>query len=52
LSLKNFSRKQELDTKQLLAPRRQCCDVLPSSSGNVMEIAVRECGDEELIYMH
>ncbi|KAL9145132.1 hypothetical protein ABFS82_13G019900 [Erythranthe guttata] len=47
-----FSRKQELDTKQLLAPRRQCCDVLPSSSGNVMEIAVRECGDEELIYMH
>ncbi|GFP79522.1 hypothetical protein PHJA_000095700 [Phtheirospermum japonicum] len=47
-----FSHKLELDNKQLLAPRRQCCDVLPSKADTVMEIAIRECGDEELIYMH
>ncbi|KAF5950226.1 hypothetical protein HYC85_012219 [Camellia sinensis] len=47
-----FSRKMELDIKQLRAPRRHCCDVLPSSSGKVMEIAIRECKEEELIYMH
>lgn len=48
-----LSHKQDLDYKQLQAPRRQCCDVLPSASGgNVMEIAIRECGDQELIHMH
>ncbi|KAL8474384.1 hypothetical protein ACS0TY_031014 [Phlomoides rotata] len=47
-----LSHKMELDYKQVEAPRRQCCDVLPSSVGNVMEIAIRECGEEELIYMH
>ncbi|KAL0444055.1 UNVERIFIED_CONTAM: hypothetical protein Slati_2128200 [Sesamum latifolium] len=47
-----FSHKQDLDHKQLQAPRRQCCDVLPPSSGTVLEVAIRECGDEELIYMH
>ncbi|XP_041990148.1 uncharacterized protein LOC121741454 [Salvia splendens] len=47
-----MSHKLDLDQKQLLAPRRQCCDVLPSAAGNVMEIAVRECGHEELIHMH
>ncbi|KZV40309.1 hypothetical protein F511_27395 [Dorcoceras hygrometricum] len=51
-----FSSKLELHYKQLQAPRRHCCDVLPSSSSSsswkVMEIRIRECGDEELIYMH
>ncbi|KAL3509649.1 hypothetical protein ACH5RR_029050 [Cinchona calisaya] len=37
---------------QLLAPRRQCCDVLPSSADKVMKIGIRECGADELIYMH
>ncbi|KAG8386994.1 hypothetical protein BUALT_Bualt03G0206400 [Buddleja alternifolia] len=47
-----LSHKLELDQKQLKAPRRHCCDVLPSSASTVMDIAIRECGDEELIYMH
>ncbi|XP_075498177.1 uncharacterized protein LOC142536753 isoform X1 [Primulina tabacum] len=52
-----FSQKMELDSKQLHAPRRHCCDVMPStssssSSSKVMEISIRECGDEEIIYMH
>ncbi|XP_057956398.1 uncharacterized protein LOC131149721 [Malania oleifera] len=47
-----FSHKLHLDVKQLQAPRRHCCEVLPSSAGKVMEIAVRECGEEELIRMH
>ncbi|KAH6780538.1 ERV-F provirus ancestral Env polyprotein [Perilla frutescens var. hirtella] len=37
-----LSNKQDLDHGQLVAPRRQCCDVLPSVAGNVMEIAIRE----------
>ena len=37
---------------QLLAPRRQCCDILPPKQRNVMELAIRECKGEELIYMH
>ncbi|KAL1823086.1 hypothetical protein ACET3Z_009864 [Daucus carota] len=40
-----FSNKYNPSSKQLLAPRRQCCKVLPSSRGKVMEIAVRECKD-------
>ncbi|XP_009605991.1 uncharacterized protein [Nicotiana tomentosiformis] len=47
-----FSHKLDLDTNQLLAPRRHCCDVLPSTSGKVMEIGIRECKEDELIYMH
>ncbi|XP_060209564.1 uncharacterized protein LOC132636628 [Lycium barbarum] len=47
-----FSRKLELDSKQLLAPRRHCCDILPSTSDKVMEIRIRECREDELIYMH
>ncbi|EXC23147.1 hypothetical protein L484_018278 [Morus notabilis] len=47
-----FSHKLDLDIKQLQAPRRHCCQVLPSSSSKVMEIAIRECKDEELIRMH
>lgn len=37
---------------QLEAPRRQCCDVLPSTGGEVLDIAIRECKEEELIHMH
>ncbi|KAK6157263.1 hypothetical protein DH2020_011511 [Rehmannia glutinosa] len=47
-----FSHKLELDNKQIQAPRRHCCDVLPSKADTLMEIAIRECGDEELIYIH
>lgn len=47
-----FSQKLELDTKQLLAPRRHCCDVLNSSDSGVMEVNIRECGKEEMIRMH
>ncbi|XP_024029994.1 uncharacterized protein LOC21401254 [Morus notabilis] len=47
-----FSHKLELDIKQLQAPRRQCCDVLTSSSSKVMDIAIRECKEEELIRIH
>ncbi|WOG91694.1 hypothetical protein DCAR_0310944 [Daucus carota subsp. sativus] len=46
-----FSNKYNPSFKQLLAPRRLCCEVLPSSRGKVMEIAVRECKDEEWTYM-
>ncbi|XP_009612606.1 uncharacterized protein [Nicotiana tomentosiformis] len=47
-----LSSKLVLDKQQLLAPRRHCCDVLHSTSGNVMEIGIRECKEDELIYMH
>lgn len=46
-----YSHKLDLDIKQLQAPRRHCCDVLPSSVGKVMEIVIRECGEEESIFM-
>ncbi|CAK9142713.1 unnamed protein product, partial [Ilex paraguariensis] len=38
-----FSQQLNLDTKQLQAPRRHCCDVLPSSTAEVMEVGIREC---------
>ncbi|KAB1226586.1 hypothetical protein CJ030_MR1G003367 [Morella rubra] len=47
-----FSHKLDHGLEQLQAPRRHCCDVLPSSAGEVMEIAIRECKEEELIHMH
>ncbi|KAF3571578.1 hypothetical protein F2Q69_00058216 [Brassica cretica] len=39
---------------ELKAPRRQCCDILPTSSngGEVLEIGIRECKEDELIYIH
>ncbi|KAK0589631.1 hypothetical protein LWI29_016556 [Acer saccharum] len=46
------SPKLDLNIKQLQAPRRHCCDVLPTSVGQVMEIDIRECKEEELIQMH
>ncbi|KAI3965098.1 hypothetical protein MKX01_014029 [Papaver californicum] len=48
-----FTHKLDFHIKQLEARRRQCCDVLPSSSDDkVLNIAIRECGEEELVYMH
>ncbi|KAM3382786.1 hypothetical protein P3S68_008361 [Capsicum galapagoense] len=47
-----FSHKLELNKKQLLAPRRHCCDILPSTSDKVMEIGIRQCREDELVYMH
>ncbi|KAK4727419.1 hypothetical protein R3W88_032336 [Solanum pinnatisectum] len=47
-----FSHKLEHDKKQLVAPRRRCCDILPSTSDKVMEIGIRKCKEDELIYMH
>ncbi|XP_049404218.1 uncharacterized protein LOC125867696 isoform X2 [Solanum stenotomum] len=46
------SQKLEIDRKRLLSPRRQCCDVLPSTSRNVMDVAIRECKEDELIFIH
>ncbi|KAL2331810.1 hypothetical protein Fmac_019391 [Flemingia macrophylla] len=43
--------KLVLDIKQLMTQRRQCCDVLPSSVSHLMEIAIRECAEDELIHM-
>ncbi|XP_050204843.1 uncharacterized protein LOC126654888 [Mercurialis annua] len=50
--IKVFSHKLHLTDKQLRAPRRQCCDILPSSGNKVMEIEVRECKEDELIHIH
>ncbi|RZC09803.1 uncharacterized protein LOC114417286 [Glycine soja] len=50
--IKVVTNKLDLDIKQLRAPRRHCCDVLPSTARDQMEIAIRECKDEELVYMH
>ncbi|AEE27817.2 ERV-F (C)1 provirus ancestral Env polyprotein, putative (DUF604) [Arabidopsis thaliana] len=49
-----FSRRLDPNIRQLKAPRRQCCDILPTSStgGNIMEIGLRECKEDELIYIH
>ncbi|XP_054816809.1 uncharacterized protein LOC129316415 [Prosopis cineraria] len=47
-----LTNKLDLDVKQLQAHRRQCCDVLRSSPRDLMEIAIRDWKDEELIYMH
>ncbi|KAL9230658.1 hypothetical protein vseg_005981 [Gypsophila vaccaria] len=44
-----YSQKSNLGPNQLLAPRRECCDVLPSSVGQKLEIQIRECGEDELI---
>ncbi|XP_059661942.1 uncharacterized protein LOC132308018 [Cornus florida] len=47
-----FSQKMDLNIKQLQAPRRHCCDILPTTVGNEMEITIRECKDDELIHMN
>lgn len=52
VQIKVFSQKLNLDVGQLQAPRRQCCDVLPSSFDKVMEIGIRKCKGDELISMH
>ncbi|KAK3122671.1 hypothetical protein QOZ80_8AG0616620 [Eleusine coracana subsp. coracana] len=32
--------------------RRQCCDIVRSSSDNIMDVNIRKCKDDELIAMH
>ncbi|KAE9585602.1 hypothetical protein Lal_00010056 [Lupinus albus] len=49
--IKVFTNKLDLSIKQLQAPRRHCCDILPSRLHDQMEITTRECKDDELIYM-
>jgi hypothetical protein len=34
------------------ALRRQCCDIVRSSSDNTMDVNIRKCKDDELIAMH
>lgn len=43
-----LSPKSQLNWKQ--SPRRHCCDVLPSSLNNSLEILMRSCLDGEVIY--
>ncbi|KAD6795694.1 hypothetical protein R6Q59_031745 [Mikania micrantha] len=50
--IKVYSQKLNLDLKQLQAPRRQCCDILPSSSYKLMEINIRRCNEDELVHKH
>ncbi|KAH9620176.1 hypothetical protein KSS87_016547 [Heliosperma pusillum] len=47
-----FSQKSNLGMNQFKAPRRQCCDVLPSSMGQKLELQIRECREDELIRIH
>ncbi|KAM7271746.1 hypothetical protein ACFE04_030960 [Oxalis oulophora] len=48
-----FSQKLDLSIQQLKAPRRQCCNILhSSSSANILEIDIRECKEDELINIH
>ncbi|KAI9094242.1 hypothetical protein K1719_026824 [Acacia pycnantha] len=51
-AIKVVTNKLDLSIKQLQAPRRQCCDVLPSTASDLMEITIRECKEDELIHMH
>ncbi|OIW15718.1 hypothetical protein TanjilG_04253 [Lupinus angustifolius] len=40
----------KLQLIKIRSPRRQCCDILPSKKA-VLEVAIRECKDGELIFM-
>ncbi|XVF44518.1 hypothetical protein PTKIN_Ptkin02bG0130000 [Pterospermum kingtungense] len=45
------SQRLELDVEQMMAPRRQCCEILPSYNES-MVINIRKCGGSELISMN
>ncbi|RDX84556.1 hypothetical protein CR513_34370, partial [Mucuna pruriens] len=45
-----FSRKLELNNEEMNAPRRQCCNVLPSSNDTI-SLHIRPCAIDELISM-
>ncbi|XP_022763967.1 uncharacterized protein LOC111309236 [Durio zibethinus] len=49
--VKVVSQKLELDAEQMMAPRRQCCEILPSYNES-MVIKIRKCGVDELISMN
>lgn len=46
-----FSQKLELDNEEMKAPRRQCCDIFPTSDES-MVVKIRHCGIDELISVH
>ncbi|PQM40516.1 uncharacterized protein Pyn_23969 [Prunus yedoensis var. nudiflora] len=46
-----FSHKLELDVDEMKAPRRPCCNILPSFNDS-MTINIRRCGDDEVISMN
>ncbi|VVA32454.1 PREDICTED: transferring glycosyl group transferase [Prunus dulcis] len=46
-----FSHKLELDVNEMKAPRRPCCNILPSFNDS-MTINIRRCGDDEVISMN
>ncbi|MED6108056.1 hypothetical protein PIB30_020004 [Stylosanthes scabra] len=46
-----FSRKLQLNVEELKAPRRECCDVLPTSNETTI-IHIRHCKTDELISMY
>ncbi|PIA50781.1 hypothetical protein AQUCO_01200198v1 [Aquilegia coerulea] len=50
LHIRVFSQKLDFDVRK--APRRQCCDVIPSSIDKRLDVSIRECGEEELVFMH
>nr|XP_043639765.1 uncharacterized protein LOC122610873 [Erigeron canadensis] len=50
-TIKVYAQKLNLNMKQMYAPRRQCCDVLPSSKHEKLDIGIRECHEDELIQM-
>ncbi|XP_062106170.1 uncharacterized protein LOC133817616 [Humulus lupulus] len=50
-NIRVYSTKQELDIEQLKAIRRQCCDILPAFNDSMI-INIRQCGVDELIFMH
>lgn len=45
-----FSRKLDLSIEEMKAPRRQCCNVLPSKNETI-SIHIRRCETDELISM-
>ncbi|GMG98667.1 hypothetical protein Nepgr_000507 [Nepenthes gracilis] len=47
-----ITKKLDLNIKQLQSPRRHCCDMLPPSADQKLEVSIRECTGEELVYMH
>ncbi|KAE9600703.1 hypothetical protein Lal_00045744 [Lupinus albus] len=49
--IKVFTKKLDLDINQLRNMRRHCCDISPSDAMNQMDVRIRECRDEELIFM-
>ncbi|KAK7402020.1 hypothetical protein VNO78_13955 [Psophocarpus tetragonolobus] len=50
-SIQNCSSNEAPELIRLVAQRRHCCDILASTVPHLMEIAIRECAEDELIRM-